>query len=122
MGASSYKGWKELERRHAKLMNGVRLWRPDFGESAPDGESDRETWDAKYTVGNFWATTTYERCERKYREFTGDRNFHLVLFAGAKKRVGDLVVCTSKRYAELLEKEALLDSHLAAFTSMTEEP
>jgi len=115
----AYQGWKELERRHAKRMGGKRLWRPDFGESMPDGENERETWDAKYTIHNFAIVSLFEKCEAKYRAFTGQRNFHLVLFAKKRRCVGDLVVVRADRYAELCEKEALLDSQVEAFKSVT---
>lgn len=115
-----YKGWKALERRHAKRVGGIRLWRPDFGESMPDGESERETWDAKYSVNKVALLSIFAVCEKKYRDFTGSRNFHMVFYSKTQSALGDIVACTAARYAELLEKEALLDSHVAAFISVTE--
>lgn len=114
---AAYKGWKELERRHAKRMKGKRLWRPDFGESMPDGENERETWDAKYSVRPVKLLSLFVECETKYREFTGSRNFHMVFYGSLTSKLGDIVACRASRYAELLEKEALLDSHVAALMS-----
>lgn len=112
---SSYKPWKALERRHAKRMGGVRIWRQDFSEEKPDGENETDTWDCKAISGQR-VVTLFRECERKYREFTGDRHFHLCLFDPRQPRVGDLVVCRAPRYAELEEKEKLLDGFLQAFT------
>jgi hypothetical protein len=98
----SYKPWKALERRHAKRMGGARLWRPDYSDSQPDGETDLDTWDAKaYAV--FTVHTIFSECEAKYREFTGKRRFHLVLFSRRHPRVGDLVVLRADDYAALVE-------------------
>jgi hypothetical protein len=115
----AYKGWKELERRHAKRLGGKRLWRPDFGESMPDGETDRETWDCKYSIHNVRLLTWFAECEKKYREFTGSRNFHMVFYSKTQSKLGDIVAVRASRFAQLLEKEALLDSHVAAFMSVT---
>lgn len=99
--ASRYSAWKALERRHAKRMNGVRLWRPDFGESAPDGETDFDVWDAKaYT--RFRVHTIFDQCEKKYRQFGRGRRFHLVLYSREQKHVGDLVVLRASDYVDLL--------------------
>ena len=49
------------------------------------------------------------------------RAIHLVLYAKKTSALGDLVVCRAARYAELLEKEELLDSHVEAFTSFVDE-
>lgn len=114
-----YKGWKELERRHAKRMGGVRLWRPDFGDSAPDGESEQEVWDCKYTIHSFAIATLYAKCEAKYLKYANGRGFHLAIYAKATRSLGDLVVCRAERYKVLLEKEKLLDDHVAAFISTT---
>lgn len=113
-----YKGWKELERRHAKRMSGKRLWRPDYGDSIPDGENEVETWDAKYSIHPVALLTIFDVCERKYREFTDGRNFHMVFYSKSKSKLGDIVACTAARYAELLAKEELLDSQIAAFISV----
>lgn len=114
----SYKPWKALERRHAKRMQGERLWRPDFGESMPDGQNDRETWDCK-ALSAQRIVTLFQECERKYREWTGRRNFHLCLFDPKRPSAGDLVVCSATRYAELCEKERLLDGFVTEFTECT---
>lgn len=110
---SDYKPWKAFERRHAKRLLGQRLWRPDFSDSQPDGENEKETWDTKA-----WSrqriVAVFEECERKYREFTGGRNFHLGLFDPTRRSVGDLVVCRASRYAELLDKERMVDGILEA--------
>jgi len=98
----SYEPWKELERRHAKRMGGTRLWRPDYGDSQPDGETDLDTWDAKSRV-SYSLHTTFQTCEKKYREFTGHRRFHLVLFSRQHPKVGDLVVLRAEDYAALVE-------------------
>jgi hypothetical protein len=101
------KPWKALERRHAKRMpNGVRLWRPDFGESMPDGESPTDTWDAK-CYKRFSVVELFVRCELKYRRFTGDRRFHLVLFSRDHPRAGDFVLLRASDYAELVAAQRL---------------
>lgn len=99
--------WKALERRHAKRVpGGKRLWRPDFGESMPDGESPTDAWDAK-CFKRFSVVELFVSCERKYRDFTGSRRFHLVLFSRDHPRSGDFVVCRAKDYAHLLDVEQL---------------
>jgi hypothetical protein len=98
----SYTPWKELERRHAKRMGGTRLWRPDFSESKPDGETSADTWDAKVRVA-FEIHKMFCECEKKYRKFTGDRRFHLVMFSRRHPKVGDLVVLRADDYAALVE-------------------
>lgn len=98
----SYHPWKELERRHAKRMGGVRLWRPDYSDSQPDGETDADTWDAKARE-SYALHTTFQSCEKKYRKFTGERRFHLVLFSRKHPKVGDLVVLRADDYAALVE-------------------
>lgn len=97
----AYSPWKQLERRHAKRMGGVRLWRPDYGDSAPDGECDTDVWDAK-AYKTFRVHTIFEECFKKYREYAGSRRFHLVLFSRDKRHVGDLVVLRADDYAELV--------------------
>lgn len=111
----SYAPWKALERRHAKRMGGERLWRPDYSDSQPDGQSDTDTWDAK-AYATFRVHSIFQECERKYREFTGSRRFHLVLFSRKHPRVGDLVVLRADDYAVLVEKANLADGMLAAMT------
>ena len=96
------KPWKALERRFAKLMGGERLWRPDFSEELPDGQSDTDVWDAK-CYKRFSVVEMFVRCELKYRKFTGDRRFVLVLFSRAHPRAGDFVLVPAKRYAELVQ-------------------
>lgn len=99
---SSYKAWKAFERRHAKRMGGERLWRPDYGDSAPDGESATATWDCK-AYQRHAAVTMHDDCRRKYVEFTGDeRHFHLALYAVTQKAAGDFVVIEADHYASLL--------------------
>ncbi len=100
----SYSGWKQLERRHAKRMKGIRIWRKDFGESKPDGESETDVWDCKYTIHSFAVSALFAKCEKKYREFTGDRRFSLVLYAKKASAAGDLVVLRADDYAALLEE------------------
>jgi hypothetical protein len=98
----SYAAWKALERRHAKRMGGTRLWRPDYSDSQPDGETAWDTWDAKARA-SFSLHTVFQECEKKYRGFTGDRRFHLVLFSRRHPKVGDLVVLRAGDYAALVE-------------------
>lgn len=96
--------WKDTERRHAKRMpGGVRLWRPDFGESMPDGESPTDTWDAK-TFQRFSVLRLWRECEAKYRAFTAGRRFHLVLHEPGKP--GDWVLCRAEDFARLVQIEA----------------
>lgn len=99
----SYKPWKELERRHAKRMGGVRLWRPDFGESAPDGESEGDVWDCK-ALSKQAIVGLYQECEKKYRKYADGRRFHLCLFDPTRRGVGDLVVIPADLYAELCRR------------------
>lgn len=98
----SYEPWKALERRHAKRMGGERLWRPDFGDSQPDGQTAHDVWDAKAYL-KFRIHSIFEECERKYRTYTGERRFHLVLFCRERRSVGDLVVLRADDYAELVK-------------------
>jgi hypothetical protein len=92
-------------------MGGVRLWRPDFGDSAPDGESETDVWDCK-AYATFRVHTIFQECERKYREYGRGRRFHLCLFSRDKAKVGDLVVLRADDYAELLRCEADFRSYL----------
>lgn len=97
--------WKALERRHAKRMpGGVRLWRPDFGEELPDGESPTDVWDAK-CYKRFSVVEMFVRCEKKYRAFADGREFHLVLFSREHPRAGDFVLIRAQHYADLLARE-----------------
>ena len=95
--------WKALERRAAKLFGGERIWRPDFGESLPDGESLTHVWDAK-CYQRFSVVEMFVRAERKYRDFTGDRRFVLFLFSREHPRAGDFVLVRAKDYQELIDK------------------
>ena len=104
---AGYSGWKALERKHAKRMRGERLWRPDYGDSAPDGENDHDVWDCKYTIHGFNIATVFERCYSKYVEFAAGRRFHLVISdktTRSRSAIGDLVVLRASDYAALLEK------------------
>lgn len=104
---SNYKGWKQLERTHAKRMEGERLWRPDFGDSAPDGQSETDVWDCKYTIHSFAICALFFKCFKKYAEWAGDRRFHLLLSdktTRANRSVGDLVVLRASDYAALVRK------------------
>jgi hypothetical protein len=96
---SAYSAWKTFERRFAKLMGGVRLWRPDYGDSAPDGESRTHTWDTK-AYKRHAAVTLFVECEKKYRQFTGQRRFVLALFAREHSKAGDFVLVRAKDYVE----------------------
>ena len=99
------KPWKALERRHAKrFFEGARLWRPDFGEVAPDGEAPRDVWDTK-CYQRFSVIELFVRCERKYRQFAQGRRFHLCLFSRDHPRAGDFVLVRASDYAELVEAE-----------------
>lgn len=101
-----YEPWKELERRHAKRLKGTRLWRPDFGDSIPDGETGTDVWDAKaYTT--FRVHTIFWECWSKYKDYAAGRRFHLVLYSRKNKHVGDLVVLRADDFAELVEAAAL---------------
>lgn len=110
----SYAPWKALERRHAKRMKGERLWRPDFGESAPDGQTDKDVWDCK-AYQRHSAITLFVEAERKYRKWAGGRRFHLCLFARENRGAGDFVVLRAKDFEQLLAKEELLDGFVAEF-------
>jgi hypothetical protein len=101
------KPWKALERRHAKRMGGTRIWRPDFSEVAPDGETDTDVWDAK-CYQRFSVVEMFIRCERKYRQFADGRRFHLCLFSREHPRAGDFVLLRAAQYAELVEAERQL--------------
>ena len=96
---AKHQPWKDLERRHAKRMNGVRLWRPGFSDTQPDGENDYDVWDTK-CFARFSIVTLFEECERKYRAFTGNRRFTLVLFSRDKPRAGDFVLVRAQEYAD----------------------
>lgn len=103
----SYEAWKELERRHARRLSGERLWRPDYGDSIPDGQTEADTWDTK-AYKRFSVVSLFVECERKYREFTGDRRFHLCLFAREHRRAGDFVMLRADDFKHLVECERRL--------------
>ena len=105
---SGYAPWKALERRHAKRQKGARLWRPDFSDSIPDGENEREAWDCK-AYKRFSVVTLFVEAERKYRTSTGSRRFHLCLFGTSQKSAGDFVLLRAADYAALCELEAQRD-------------
>ena len=100
---SASKPWKALERRAAKLFDGERLWRPDFSEELPDGQSATHVWDAK-CYQRFSVVEMFVRCERKYRAFTGERRFVLYLFSREHPRAGDFVLVRARDFRELLDK------------------
>jgi hypothetical protein len=112
---STYKPWKALERRHAKRMKGVRLWRPDFSDSIPDGENSEHTWDCK-AYASIAVIAWFVEAERKYRDFTNGRNFHLCLFSRKHPASGDFILITADRHQELLAKEEMADGVLYAIT------
>lgn len=87
-------------------MQGKRLWRPDYSESIPDGESDLDTWDCKAISGQR-IVSLFRECEKKYRQFTGSRRFHLCLFDPRQPRVGDLVVLRADDFEKLLACEEM---------------
>lgn len=95
---SGYSAWKTMERRFAKLMRGERLWRPDYGDSIPDGENETHTWDTK-AYQRHAAVTLFVQNEKKYREYTGKRRFVLALFARNYRSQGDFVLVRAKDYA-----------------------
>ena len=90
--------WKALERRHAKRMDGERLWRQDFSEVAPDGENSFEVWDTK-CFKRFSVVELFLRCEAKYKTFANGRRFTLVLFSREHPRAGDFVLVRAEDYA-----------------------
>jgi hypothetical protein len=82
-------------------MQGERLWRPDFGESAPDGQSVTDVWDCK-ALSRQAIVSLYVECEKKYRDWANGRRFHLCLFDPTRPKAGDLVVLKADAYAELV--------------------
>lgn len=95
-------------------MNGVRLWRPDYGDSAPDGESATDTWDCKAYLAHA-AITLFLRAEAKYKAYADGRRFHLCLFARKHPKAGDFVLLRASDFQHLIEIE---DKYVA----LTEEP
>lgn len=112
---SKHAPWKDLERRHAKRMGGERLWRPDFSDSAPDGESETDTWDTK-AYASFSVIRLFVECEKKYRAFTGSRRFHLCLFDRSRPRAGDFVLLRASDFAELVAAAEVGRGLVDAFT------
>lgn len=101
--------WKQLERRTAKNLAGIRLWRPDFGDSIPDGESETHAWDCK-CYASFAAVTQFIHAEKLYRKYTKGRRFILVLFARKHVSQGDFVLLRMRDYTNLLVKAGELDA------------
>lgn len=97
----SYSAWKTLERRHAKRMGGERLWRPDYGDSAPDGQTHADVWDTK-AYQRFSVISLFVECEAKYREWAAGRRFHLCLFSRERSRSGDFVLLRADDFAQLV--------------------
>lgn len=95
--------WKDLERRAAKKLGGVRLWRPDFSDSEPDGESDEFIWDAKcykrHAVISLW-----REAWRKYQGHAKGRPLLLVLFAREHPRAGDFVLLRLQDFLDILKE------------------
>ena len=85
------------------MPGGVRLWRPDFGESLPDGESPTDVWDSKRLKAMRIVTLFWE-CHAKYRGYASGRRFHLVVNSSDSRRP-DLVVVSADEYARLVETE-----------------
>lgn len=108
----SYSPWKQLERRHARRLSGERLWRPDFGESAPDGQSESDVWDCK-CYQRFSVVELYVRAEAKYRKWAGARRFHLALFSREHPRAGDFVLLRADDFERLVECERQLNERTA---------
>lgn len=101
MSGRQSKAWKDLERRHAKrFKDGVRLWRPDYSESIPDGECESDVWDTKYRQ-RVHAVELFLEAEQKYRGYAAGRRFHLCFHAA--RRQGDFVLVRAEDYAALVE-------------------
>ena len=112
---ANYAPWKAFERRHARRMKGERLWRPDYGDSIPDGQNAQHTWDCK-AYASIAVIEWFVRAEKKYREYTNGRHFHLALFSRNHGRHGDFVLIGAERHEELLAKEELADGMLDSIT------
>jgi len=101
---SAYRPWKALERRHAaRFVGGARLWRPDYSDSIPDGEAPNDVWDAK-CYKRFSVVELFVRAEKKYRDFTNGRRFHLALYSREHPRSGDFVLLRADDYADLVRR------------------
>jgi hypothetical protein len=96
----TYKPWKALERRHAKRMKGNRLWRPDFSESIPDGECATDAWDCK-AYQRHAVVSMFVLAEKKYREYTAGRRFHLCLYSRDHPRAGDFILIRADDFDDL---------------------
>jgi hypothetical protein len=98
----SYRPWKHLERKHAKRMpGGKRITRAhDFGEKAPDGESETDVWDTKSWDAFKRCLTIFRECRGKYVEYARGRRFHLVI--SSQRDPLDLVVLDADDYADLV--------------------
>ncbi len=94
--------WKALERRTAKKLRGVRLWRPDFSDSQPDGENDRVVWDTK-CYQRFSIISLWLEAWRKYAGFAGKRPLLLVLYSREHRGAGDFVVLRMEDFLKLTE-------------------
>lgn len=101
--------WKQLERRTAANLGGTRLWRPDFSDSIPDGESETHTWDCK-AYQSHAAVTMFVDSEKKYRHYTQARRFIMVLFSRTRYAQGDFVLLRMNDYKTLLRKAGELDA------------
>ena len=101
--------WKQLERRTARNLGGTRLWRPDWAESKPDGESETHTWDAK-CYASFAVISKFVYAEKLYRKYNAGRRFILVLFARNHVAQGDFVLLRMRDYRDLLVKAGELDA------------
>jgi hypothetical protein len=117
---SSYAPWKALERRHAKRLGGERLWRPDYGDSAPDGQTETDIWDCK-AYESFRVHTIFQECFKKYADFAAGRRFHLCLFSRRNRGVGDLVVLRAEDFAELVAAADVGRGLVDTFTRVTSE-
>jgi hypothetical protein len=96
--------WKALERRTAKKLRGVRLWRPDFSDSQPDGESERFVWDTKcyqrFSIISLWLAAW-----KKYAGFARGRPLLLVLYSRQHRGAGDFVLLRMEDFISILEGE-----------------
>lgn len=96
--------WKALERRAAKKLGGVRLWRPDFSDSQPDGESETLVWDAK-CYRRHAALSLWMEAWLKYRAYAKGRPLILVLFAREHPQLGDFVLIRLDDFIKLTKGE-----------------
>ncbi len=101
----TYHPWKAFERRFAKLMGGTRLWRPDYSDSDPDGESAEFTWDCKVRASHA-AVATWVECEKKYRDHAKGRIFLIALYSRKHPKAGDFVLIRAEDFKNLLDERA----------------